>query len=164
MSRLMVMDKVQMTSKELVDLINSTRVDGGKRVLHKHFLAKVPLVLGAETSAKFLADLSDSYGRMQKAYIFPKREACLMAMSYSYELQALVFDRMTKLEQVVAERPSISALNRYCTQLEDQAKVGSFHGKGLSAHRRKAKEIKALVDRQISLIQLRLELEAFNDH
>lgn len=32
-------------------------------------------------------------------YTFPKREACLMAMSYSYELQAKVFDRMTALEE-----------------------------------------------------------------
>jgi hypothetical protein len=31
-------------------------------------------------------------------YRFPKREASLMAMSYSYELQAKVFDKMTALE------------------------------------------------------------------
>lgn len=40
--------------------------------------------------------------RQSPAYRFPKREACLMAMSYSYELQAKVFDRMTELEAASA--------------------------------------------------------------
>ena len=100
-----------MTSVELVDFVNSERKQDAERagvafpskgfaeLQHKHFLAKVPEVIGAATSAKFSADLPDSYGRLQPAYIFPKREACLMAMSYSYELQAKVFDRMTALEQ-----------------------------------------------------------------
>ena len=99
-----------MTSIELVEFINAQRKadaeaagmdfpsKGFSELMHKNFLAKVPEVLGAATSAKFLADLPDSYGRLQPAYIFPKREACLMAMSYSYDLQAKVFDRMTALE------------------------------------------------------------------
>ncbi|WP_404798912.1 hypothetical protein [Acinetobacter thermotolerans] len=33
---------------------------------------------------------------------FQNREACLMAMSYSYELQAMVFDRMTEIEDQLA--------------------------------------------------------------
>ena len=45
-------------------------------------------------------------GQMQPCYRFPKREACLMAMSYSYELQAKVFDHMTALETKLAERDS----------------------------------------------------------
>jgi hypothetical protein len=44
-----------------------------------------------EASAKFSADLPDSYGRARRGYRFPKREACLMAMNYSYDLQAKVF-------------------------------------------------------------------------
>lgn len=90
---------VTMTSLELVDYINNVRAEGEPELLHKNFLAKVPQVLGEETSAKFLADLPDSYGRPRRGYRFPKREACLMAMSYSYELQAKVFDRMTALEE-----------------------------------------------------------------
>ncbi len=77
------------TSLELVDFINSQRGEGEAELLHKNFFAKVPQVLGEETSAKFLADLPDSYGRPRKGYRFPKREACLMAMSYSYDLQAV---------------------------------------------------------------------------
>lgn len=107
-----------MTSIDLVAFINSEREKDAKqagvafpskgfaKLQHKDFLAKVPEVLGVETSAKFSADLPDSYGRLQPAYIFPKREACLMSMSYSYELQAKVFDKMTALEQQVAAAPA----------------------------------------------------------
>ena len=100
-----------MTSLELVDFVNDDRKaraqavgaafpsPGFAKLEHKDFLAKVPVVLGFERSEKFSADLPDSYGRTRRGYRFPKREACLMAMSYSYELQAKVFDRMTALEQ-----------------------------------------------------------------
>ena len=98
---------VTMSSLEMVDYINSTRKEGEAELLHKNFLAKVPQVLGKETSAKFLADLPDGYGRSRKGYRFPKREACLMAMSYSYELQAKVYDKMTELEQAQAQQPAI---------------------------------------------------------
>lgn len=99
-----------MTSLELVDFINDDRAaraqavgsafpsPGFAKLEHKDFLEKVPAVLGEETSAEFSADLPDSYGRARRGYRFPKREACLMAMSYSYDLQAKVFDRMTALE------------------------------------------------------------------
>lgn len=98
-----------MTSLELVDFINSHRQQqaeaaeqdfpskGYAKLEHKHFLDKVPEVLG-ERSADFSADLPDTYGRPRRGYRFPKRESCLMAMSYSYDLQAAVFDHMTALE------------------------------------------------------------------
>ena len=89
---------VTMTSIELVEFINSQRNEEDSELQHKHFCEKVQKVLGEERSAELLADLPDSYGRPRKGYIFPKREACLMAMSYSYDLQAKVFDRMTELE------------------------------------------------------------------
>jgi phage antirepressor YoqD-like protein len=66
-------------------------------------MAKVPKVLGEEHAPKFRDMLAVSIGngatRQSPIFRFPKREACLMAMSYSYELQAKVFDRMTQLEQ-----------------------------------------------------------------
>jgi hypothetical protein len=89
---------VSMSSLELVQFINSKRKTDEPVLTHKNFIAKVPRVLGADQSAKYSADYLDSRGRQQKCFVFPKREACLMAMSYSYELQALVFDRMTALE------------------------------------------------------------------
>lgn len=99
-----------MSSLEMVDYINDDRKSKSealglkfpcqkyRKLSHKNFMAKVPKVLGENQSAKFLADYIDDKGRTQPCYNFPKREACLMAMSYSYELQAQVFDRMTELE------------------------------------------------------------------
>ncbi|NWB40899.1 Rha family transcriptional regulator [Pseudomonas sp. E6002] len=89
---------VSMSSLELVDFINSKREKGQPTLTHKNLIAKVPRVLGSDQSAKFSADYLDARSRAQKCFVFPKREACLIAMSYSYELQALVFDRMTALE------------------------------------------------------------------
>lgn len=110
-------DAVTMTSIELVDFINGERKKlaeaagavfpsaGYAALQHKDFLEKVPVVLGESTSAEFSANLPDSYGRPRKGYRFVKREACLMAMSYSYDLQAKVFDRMTALEETKSPDP-----------------------------------------------------------
>lgn len=99
-----------MSSLEMVDYINADRKSKAEalglkfpckrftKLQHKHFLTKAPKVLGEKQSAKFLADYIDDKGRTYPCYQFPKREACLMAMSYSYELQAQVFDHMTNLE------------------------------------------------------------------
>lgn len=93
--------EVTMTSLELVQFINNQREAGEPELTHANFMAKVPKVLGGERG---LIHFQDTYthnqnGQKYPCYKFPKREACLMAMSYSYDLQAKVFDRMTELEQ-----------------------------------------------------------------
>ena len=97
-------DQVTMVSLELVDYINDSRKFDEKPVQLRHadFMAKVPKVLGVELSEKFRSVYTDTTGRTLPCYRFPKREACLMAMSYSYELQAQVFDRMTAMENHIA--------------------------------------------------------------
>jgi len=97
-------DQVTMVSLELVDYINDSRKFDEKPVQLRHadFMAKVPKVLGIETSEKFRSSYLAGNGEQRPCYRFPKREACLMAMSYSYELQAQVFDRMTAMEQHIA--------------------------------------------------------------
>lgn len=86
-----------MSSLELVEFVNSIRLEGEATLTHANFLKKVPLVLnGGEVN--FYSTYLDSQNKERPCYKFPKREACLMAMSYSYELQALVYDRMTELE------------------------------------------------------------------
>lgn len=108
-------NQITMTSLELVDFINSEREEKAKaagavfpskghaKLRHDQFLAKVPQVLGENTSPKFLGDDTYIAGNgahaSRQIYRFPKREACLMAMSYSYAIQAKVFDRMTELEE-----------------------------------------------------------------
>ncbi|MFM9926926.1 phage antirepressor KilAC domain-containing protein [Variovorax sp. H27-G14] len=105
MSNILPIGAVTMTSLELVDFINCQRGDSEVELRHDHFMAKVPKVLG-ETAPKFLGTASYANGTggmvLRGIYHFPKREACLMAMSYSYELQAKVFDRMSELETVTA--------------------------------------------------------------
>jgi phage antirepressor YoqD-like protein len=97
---------ITMTSLELVDFINSQRADDEASLRHDHFMAKVPKVLGEDHAPKFRDMVSVAIGsgakRQSPIYRLPKREACLMAMSYSYELQAKVFDRMSELETVTA--------------------------------------------------------------
>lgn len=99
-----------MSSLELVDFINDERkAAGNKRTLmHNDFMKKVPKVLGTD-EGKFSHVYIDAKGEERPCYRFPKREACLMAMSYSYDLQAKVFDRMTVLEQQVAA-PTVPAV------------------------------------------------------
>ena len=96
---------VTMTSLELVEYINSQRAEGEAVLQHRDFTAKVPKVLGDGVCEKFRTPyVNPQNGQTYQMYCFPKREACLMAMSYSYDLQAKVFDRMTQLEQVAADR------------------------------------------------------------
>ena len=74
-------------------------------------MAKVPKVLGDQHAPKFRGmdpvAIGSGATRMSPIYRFPKREACLMAMSYSYDLQAKVFDRMTRPEVVARSRPRL---------------------------------------------------------
>jgi len=88
---------ISMTSLELVDFINSKRLPDDPILDHADFMKKVPRVLKKD-AGNFSDIYLDSMNRKQKCYRFPKRESCLMAMSYSYELQAAVFDHMTSLE------------------------------------------------------------------
>ncbi|ELR7626247.1 Rha family transcriptional regulator [Salmonella enterica] len=103
-----------MSSLAMVDYINANRKAKAesegllfpckkyRKLEHRSFMKKVPKVLG-DAAAKFFA--TDTYingtgGVVERDICnFPKREACLMAMSYDYELQAQIFDYMTELER-----------------------------------------------------------------
>lgn len=89
---------VTMTSLELVEFINSQRKADEAVLRHDSFMAKVPKVLGEAHAPTFIGTQNYGNNNSRLIYVFPKREACLMAMSYSYELQAVVYDRMTALE------------------------------------------------------------------
>lgn len=105
---------VTMTSLEIVDFINAHRQESGNTTVLRHddFMRKVPNVIGESLAPKFFGASFYTNGAghqvARNIYNFPKREACLMAMSYSYELQAQIFDRMTALEQqlLLVNRPS----------------------------------------------------------
>ena len=96
-------NQVTMSSLEIVDFVNEYRAKNENnpvQLQHSDFLKKVPLVLGKD-AGNFSSIYKDSMNREKPCYRFPKREACLMAMSYSYELQAQVFDRMTAMEEAL---------------------------------------------------------------
>ena len=126
MSLIVAGPSVTMTSLELVEFINSKRKEGEAELQHKHFLEKVPLVIGVGC-----AEFSTTYQHPQNKqvypmYRFPKREACLMAMSYSYDIQAKVFDRMTELE-AQASKPTLprnfAEALRLAADLEEQKAI-----------------------------------------
>lgn len=127
---------VTTTSLDLVELINAFRREqadndgaafpskGYAELTHADFLKKVPEVLGSEVAGNFSGKYLASNGKANPMYVFPKREACLMAMSYSYELQARVFDRMTALEDAQRRQQPLSRLEILQHALEaEQAKL-----------------------------------------
>ena len=124
-------NQVTMTSPEIVDFINAHRQSVATiekpyvELHHRSFMSKVPQVLGVKDAAKFIASSfyqgNGSAKLERQIYVFPKREACLMAMSYtpikrawqsatpliSYELQAQIFDRMTAMEEAL-KKPALN--------------------------------------------------------
>lgn len=86
-----------MSSMEIVELINNHRAEGRKQVRHDNFMVKIQSH-PAINSPKFLGQYKDRTGRDSKCYYLPKREAELMVMSESLDVQAKVYDRMTTLE------------------------------------------------------------------
>lgn len=86
-------DGVQtMTSLELAKLcVGKDKYD------HKNFVAKMKKVLGENSMVNFYHP-NIVRGKETSCYNLPEREACLMAMSYSYELQAAVYDQWQELK------------------------------------------------------------------
>lgn len=124
---------VTMTSLEIVDFINTLRKEdalkagaafpsqGFAKLEHADFMKKVPEVIG-EGAGNF----SDTYihpqnGQTYPCYRFPKREASLMAMSYSYKIQAKVWDHMTDLEEKLKAKEAVA--------LEQQSKPARVCGR-----------------------------------
>lgn len=89
-------NEVTMSSPDIVDFINNHRKEIAttekpyKELRHDDFMRKVPSVLGELHAPKFIGTQTYGNNNTRHIYQFPKREACLMAMSYSYELQAQI--------------------------------------------------------------------------
>ena len=98
-----------MSSLELVSLINETRAEGRKQIRHDNFMVKIESHPSIDCP-KFLGHYIDSMGRSKKCYHLPKREAELMVMSESLDVQAKVYDRMTKLEAVAPKSDPLASL------------------------------------------------------
>lgn len=106
--------EVTMSSLEMVAYINRDRQSKAteeglefpckkyRKLEHRSFMGKVTKVLGGAAAKYFATDtyVNGTGGKVKREiYNFPKREACLMAMSYSYELQAAIYDYMEELDR-----------------------------------------------------------------
>jgi hypothetical protein len=87
---------------------------GQSKDAHSDFIKKAKKVLG-----EGLGNFSDTYTTVQNkeltCYNLPEREACLMAMSYSYDLQAFVYDEWQKLKG--------NAEPKWLVELSPEAKI-----------------------------------------
>nr|WP_315401770.1 hypothetical protein [uncultured Duganella sp.] len=93
-----------LSSMEMVGFINEDRKARATKdkpfveLRHESLMTKARKVLG-EGVQNFLGTYQHPQnGQTYDCCYLPKREACLIAMSYSYELQARVWDRMVALE------------------------------------------------------------------
>lgn len=115
-----------MSSLEIVDLINQERKAEAERnpgtkyieLRHDNFMAKVPKVLGENQSPKFLGDYSDTKNRTYKCYYLPQREAFLMVLSESTQIQAKLYDAYQALQKKVAI--SEAKLSEILTGMQNQ--------------------------------------------
>src|SRR5690606_24237725 len=144
-------NEVTMSSLEIVDFINEYRAKNESspvQLRHDSFMAKVPKVLGENQSPKFIGDYKDPKGRTYPCYHFPKREACLMAMSYSYELQARVFDRMTSMEDALRAKNSFDITNpaHLLQAIEVQAKLNIELSEKVAVLAPKAEALEVIAD------------------
>lgn len=105
---------VTTTSLQLVEYINYLRKEenplGYEELLHKNFLAKVPQVIKGG-GLEFKLSYKSLQNKDLPMYVFPKREAMLMAMSYSYEIQAVVYDAWEKAEKALLKSSIITLPN-----------------------------------------------------
>lgn len=133
-----------MTSLELVKFINEHRraqaeaagvefpSKGYAELGHNDFMKKVTHVLGEGVGNFSHTYVNPQNGQTYPCYRFPKREACLMAMSYSYEIQAKVFDRMTELEARQAQQVQVPTATPFVLAIgEFQASMSFVEGLGL---------------------------------
>lgn len=83
-----------MSSREIADLCEKE---------HKNVMADIRKMLEelGETSAKFSADLPDTYGRKQPAFSLPKGLTLTLVAGYNVKLRKRIIDRWMELEQKV---------------------------------------------------------------
>jgi phage antirepressor YoqD-like protein len=90
-----------MSSESIVDYLNATRDLSAGELTHKNFIVKIKKVL-PDTHDSFESSVNfegyQGQPRTKQVYNFPRREATLLAMSYSYKLQAAVYDAWTAAE------------------------------------------------------------------
>lgn len=101
-----------MSSLDMVDYINATRNEGDGVLSHDNFIKKVGKVLkeAARSFERPTPYTVNNATKLRNVYYFPEREATLLAMSYSYDLQAKVYDAWTAAKEALT-KPSFELLD-----------------------------------------------------
>jgi hypothetical protein len=86
-----------MSSVEIVEVINQLRPAGKAELRHDNFMKKMRKHPGIN-GLNFQGVYSDPKGEQRPLYYLPKREAELMVMSESLDVQTQVYDRLAVLE------------------------------------------------------------------
>lgn len=113
---------------------------GDKKDTHSNFMKKAKQVLGGGIVNFYDTYIHPQNGQRYTTLMLPKREACLMAMSYSYELQAVIFDAYELYKDTLqkiaesASNPRELAINALHTDFidyikKDGVKVGAWFRK-----------------------------------
>ena len=84
-----------MSSVEIVEVINTMRKPGSAVLAHYDFIKKLEAHPGI-AHGNFSGGYFDPDGQVRPCYYLPKREAELMVMSESLDVQTKVYDRLTE--------------------------------------------------------------------
>jgi hypothetical protein len=81
---------------EIVEVINAMRGPGKAELAHSDFMKKVERHPGI-AAGNFSGSYSAGNGKQERCYYLPKREAELMVMSESLEVQTKVYEQVANL-------------------------------------------------------------------
>lgn len=96
-----------MSSIAIVELINMLRDSGDSILRHDNFMTKVVEVIGNFDAPKFLGTQKYGNNNTRNIYNLPKRESMLMLMSYSYDIQAYVYDKLVEYEDKLCNKHNL---------------------------------------------------------
>lgn len=99
------------SSVELVEIINSMRPEGSAELRHDTFVAKIEKHPGID-APRFSGTQTYGNNNTRKVYNLPKREAELMVMSESLEVQTKVYDRLAAFEAHATVGKSVGGVLR----------------------------------------------------
>lgn len=102
---------------------------GESKDAHSNFMKKAEKVLGG-TVVNFYERETYNNNNTRTILLLPEREACLMAMSYSYKLQADVYDAWQRLKNA-APKP-MSKLEMLAQMANEMVRIDQQAGEALS--------------------------------
>ena len=91
-------ETMTISSISLTNLVDTIRKEGGSFLQHNAFIRKATKILGTDSVKMFEGDHQGGFDT-EKCLHLPEREACLMMMSYDYDLQIKIYDAFMELKE-----------------------------------------------------------------